>query len=173
MKDITESETTEAIEQRDVIWGSRDNKEKVSVLIGLNRSPTFKPITDMEVGEYEYWLRSDEDLFKTIPYLALELSNFFNQHKFANENISYLDFQQLGFKVEHYDDEWCTFKKRTNDGEISGKFYFKTNNLFIANWINNEGENCFNGTIHNKKFLFEVLMSLDCITQQEGLIDIG
>jgi hypothetical protein len=37
----------------------------------------------------------------------------------------------------------------------------------IANWIDNEGENCYNGTIHSKKFLFEVLISLGCINQQE------
>jgi hypothetical protein len=167
MKDKSENETPEAIEQKDVIWGSREKKEKVSVLIGLSRSPSFKPISDMEVGEYEYWLRTNEDIFKTIPKLALELSNFFNQHKFAGEEITYLDFQQLGFKVEHYDEEWCKFKKRTNDGEISGKFYFKTKHLMIANWIDNEGENCYNGTIHSKKFLFEVLISLGCINQQE------
>lgn len=162
-----ENKEPETIEQKIVLWGGRDKKEKVNVLIGLNRSPDFKPISDMEVGEYEYWLRSSENLFKIIPKLALELSNFFNQHKFVNEKISYLDFQQFGFKIDHYDDEWCKFKKRTNNGEISGKFYFKTNHLLVANWINNEGENCFNGTIHNKKFLFEILISLGCITKQE------
>lgn len=157
----------EMVEQNDVLWGSREKKEKVSVLIGLSRSPLFKPISDMEVGEYEYWVRSSEDLFKLIPTLGLELSNFFNQHKLGNDVISYLDFQQFGFVVEMYDEVWCKFKKRTNDGEISGKFYFKSNHLMIANWIENKGENCFNGTIHNKKFLFDVLVSLGCISQQE------
>lgn len=172
MKETTENENQE-MEQEFVLWGDREKKEKISVLIGLSRSPDFKPISDMEVGEYEYWLRTNEDLFKTIPRLALELSNFLNRKKFGSEEITYLDFQQFGFKVEHYDEDWCKFMKRTNDGEISGKFYFKDgvsfkkNHLMIANWINNEGENCFNGIIHSKKFLFEVLISLGCMTEQE------
>jgi hypothetical protein len=169
MKEKLENERPEPIEQKDVIWGEREKKEKVSVLIGLSRSPGFKPISDMEVGEYEYWLRSNEDLFDVIPNLALELSNFLNQHKYGNEEITYLDFQQLGFKVKHYDEEWCKFEKRTNDGEISGKFYFKTKHLMIANWIDNEGENCYNGTIHSKKFLFEVLTSLSTVSREEIL----
>ena len=157
------------VEQKDVLWGEREKKEKVSVLIGLSRSPNFKPISDMETGEYEYWLRSNEDLFDVIPKLGLELSNFFNQHKYGNEEITYLDFQQMGFVVKHYDDELCRFTKRTNDGEISGKFWFKTNHLMIANWINNEGENCFNGTIHTKKFMFEVMVSLSTVSREEIL----
>jgi hypothetical protein len=169
MKEKLENERPEAIEQKDVIWGEREKKEKVSVLIGLSRSPGFKPISDMEVGEYEYWLRSNEDLFDVIPNLALELSNFLNQHKYGNEEITYLDFQQLGFKVKRYDEEWCKFEKITNDGEISGKFYFKTKHLMIANWIDNEGENCYNGTIHSKKFLFEVLTSLSTVSREEIL----
>ena len=157
------------IEQKDVLWGEREKKEKVSILIGQSRSPSFKPISDMETGEYEYWLRSNEDLFEVIPKLGLELSNFFNQHKYGNEEITYLDFQQMGFVVKHYDDKWCGFNKRTNDGEISGKFYFKTNHLMVANWINNEGENSFNGTIHSKRFLFEVMMALSTVTREEIL----
>ena len=167
MKENLEHENPIPIKQKDVIWGSREKKEKVSVLIGLSRSPSFKPISDMESGEYEYWLRSNDDLFDVIPKLGLELSNFLNQHKYGNEEITYLDFQQMGFVVKHYDDEWCTFSKRTNDGEISGKFYFKTNHLMIANWINNEGENCFNGTIHSKRFLFEVMVSLSTVSREE------
>jgi UDP-N-acetylglucosamine transferase subunit ALG13 len=124
MKETTENENQE-MEQDFVLWGEREKKEKISVLIGLSRSPNFKPISDMEVGEYEYWLRTNEDLFETIPRLALELSNFLNRKKFGPEEITYLDFQQFGFKVEHYDKDWCKFMKRTNDGEISGKFYFK------------------------------------------------
>lgn len=167
MKEKSENEKLTPIEQKNVIWGDREKKEKVSVLIGLSRSPSFKPISDMEVGEYEYWLRSNENLFDVIPKLGLELSNFFNQHKYGNEEITYLDFQQMGFIVKHYDDEWCTFTKRTNDGEISGKFYFKTNHLMIANWINNEGENCFNGTICSKRFLFELMVSLSTVSREE------
>lgn len=169
MKEDIENQIPTPIEQEDVIWGSREKKEKVSVLIGLSRSPSFKPISDMESGEYEYWLRSNEDLFDVVPKLALELSNFLNQHKYGNEEITYLDFQQMGFVVKHYDDEWCTFTKRTNDGEISGKFYFKTNHLMIANWINNEGENSFNGNIHSKRFLFEVMVSLSTVSREEIL----
>jgi hypothetical protein len=163
------NEKPQMIEQKNVNWGCRDKKEKVSVLIGLSRSPSFKPISDMETGEYEYWLRSNENLFDVIPNLGLELSNFFNQHKYGNEEITYLDFQQMGFIVKHYDEGWCTFKKSMNNGEVSGKFYFKTNHLMIANWINNEGENCFNGTIHNKRFLFEVLISLSAVSREEIL----
>jgi hypothetical protein len=169
MKEKLENERPTPIEQKDVVWGERERKEKVSVLIGLSRSPNFKPISDMETGEYEYWLRSNEDLFDVIPKLGLELSNFFNQHKYGNEEITYLDFQQMGFTVKHYDEDWCTFKKRMNNCEVSGKFYFKTNHLMIANWINNEGENCFNGTIHNKRFLFEVLTSLSAVSREEIL----
>ena len=62
MKETTENENQE-IEQDFVLWGEREKKEKISVLIGLSRSPNFKPISDMEVGEYEYWLRTNEDLF--------------------------------------------------------------------------------------------------------------
>jgi hypothetical protein len=169
MKEELENEEITPYKPKDVVWGSREKKEKVSVLIGLSRSPSFKPISDMETGEYEYWLRSNEDLFEVIPNLGLELSNFLNQHKYGDEEITYLDFQQMGFIVKHYDDEWCTFKKRTNDGEVSGKFYFKTNHLMIANWIKNEGENCFNGTIHSKKFLFEVMVSLSTLSREEIL----
>jgi hypothetical protein len=119
------SENTK-MEQKNVLWGEREKKEKkekVSVLIGLSRSPSFKPISDMEVGEYEYWLRTNDDLFELVPKLALELSNFFNQKKFGSEEITFLDFQQFGFKVEHYDNDYCKFMKRTNECEISGKFY--------------------------------------------------
>lgn len=123
----------------------------------------------MESGEYEYWLRSNEDLFDVVPRLGLELSNFFNQQKYGNEEITYLDFQQMGFVVKHYDDELCRFSKRTNGCEISGKFWFKTNHLMIANWINNEGENCFNGTIHSKIFLFELMTSLSTVSREEIL----
>jgi hypothetical protein len=63
MKEKLENERPTPIEQKDVVWGERERKEKVSVLIGLSRSPNFKPISDMETGEYEYWLRSNEDLF--------------------------------------------------------------------------------------------------------------
>jgi hypothetical protein len=52
MKETTENENQE-IEQNLVLWGEREKKEKISVLIGLSRSPNFKPISDMEVGEYE------------------------------------------------------------------------------------------------------------------------
>jgi len=169
MKEKSEDKKPTPIERKDVIWGSREKKEKVSILIGQSRSPSFKPISDMETGEYEYWLRSNEDLFDVIPNLGLELSNFFNQHKYGNEEITYLDFQQMGFVVNHYDDEWCRFTKRINNGKISGKFYFKTNHLMIANWINNEGENCFNGTIHSKRFLFEVMTSLSTVSREEIL----
>ena len=159
-------------EQSIVIWGEREKKEKVSVLIGLSRSPRFKPISDLEVGEYEYWLRTSDDLFQLIPELGFQLSNFFNKIKFGSEEITYLDFQQFGFKVEHYDEDWCKFYKRTNDSEISGKFYFrdsvscKRGHLNISNWLDNQGENCFNGIVHSKKFLFEVLVSLGCIEDQ-------
>lgn len=154
-------------EKTKVLWGKREKKEKVSVLVGLSRSPTFKPISDMEVGEYEYNLRSNEDLFKLIPKLGTELSNFFNQHKFSHAEITYLDFQQFGFKVELFDEELCKFKKRTNDGEIRGKFYFKTNHLLVSNLIDNDSENCFNGKIHSKKFLFETLIAIGCFTSLE------
>jgi len=158
---------TEPIEQKNVIWGSRKKLDKVSVHIGLNRSPSHKPILDLESGEYEYWLRSNESLFNLTETLSYDLSNFFNKIKFGGDDITYLDFQQLGFKVEHYDDTWCTFKKRTNDSEVSGKYYFKTKHLMIANWIDNEGENMFNGKIHSKKFLFEILLSIGSLTEQE------
>jgi hypothetical protein len=57
MKETTENENQE-MEQDFVLWGKREKKEKISVLIGLSRSPNFKPISDMEVSEYEYWLRT-------------------------------------------------------------------------------------------------------------------
>lgn len=161
------------IEAADKIWGEREIVEKVGILIGLKRSPSHKPISVMEAGEYEYFIRSNESLFSIVPNLALELSNFFNQHKFGHSEITYMDFQQFGFKVTHFDSNWCKFYKRTNDSEISGKFYFKDsataskNHLMISNWVNNEGENCFNGTIHSKKFLFEVLVSIGCMTSME------
>ena len=41
MKEKSENETPEAIEPKNVIWGSCEKKEKVSVLIGLSRSPSF------------------------------------------------------------------------------------------------------------------------------------
>jgi hypothetical protein len=39
----------------------------------------------------------------------------------------------------------------------------------VANWIDNEGENCYNGTIHNKRFLFDVLTSLSAVSREEIL----
>lgn len=90
-------------------------------------------------------------------------------NEISNEEITYLDFQQMGFVVKHYNDELCRFSKRTNDCEISGKFWFKTNHLMVANWINNEGENCFNGVIHSKRFLFELMVSLSTVSREEIL----
>ena len=153
-----ESENVQPIKQENVIWGGRSKKEKVSVLIGLSRSPSFKPISDMEMGEYEYWIRSNEDL-----------SNFMTQHKLGNEEINYLDFQGFGFTVVHSDEEWCTFKKFGIDVDASGKFYFKTNHLLVNNNIN---DHWFNGIIPNKKFLFDIMLCLGCVTQQD-MFDIG
>ena len=162
MKDFTKK-YGEMKSENSIIWNGREKKEKVSCLIGLSRSPLFKPISSMEVGEYEYWLRSNEDLFNLIPQLGVEISNLFNQFKYGNEKIIYSDFQEFGFKIESYDENNCFFIKRTNDFEINGEFLFKDNKLFI----NNTNGNCFNGIILNKNFLLQILLSTGCITQQE------
>lgn len=161
------SEKEESSEESRVLWGCDEEKEKISILVGLNRSPTFKPISPMEVGNYEYWIRSNYDLFDAVPQLAFELSNFLNRCKFGNSKITYLDFQQFGFVVELQDENWCKFNKRTNTGEMSGKFYFKNNHMHILNNIAVDGPNEFNGIIYSKKFLFEVLISIGALTELE------